>query len=597
MSNKEKKGNHKSMEGRVLRPGAFERFLALNNLEVAFSPDTQGGLITDKHGKHIAYVRSPYWRAEQGAPSLTRADIRPLHVYENPSLDHPNIQTGSEFEMYVWNPTSQDMAPIMSPSSPVPQTLIDLNGQGGFVFENDVLFQNLHPNKRKVGFSAELATGCMELNMPPSSNGVEAGLSLLGSMKTLSSVVDKQGWQLTPLASFPHRPIQKEDTHPHPYIQRIALDYMGWENGRHFTGSSFQVHVEMLSLEAALPAINLYQQISPLLYALSLSGPFINGETNPNLAAIYLEDETDPERQQDTNTYNALKHNNWHSVRYPSRWRGSPSGGVFQEPLPEQRHQFFSMVEAMLENDNPKSKQNIPNPGRAAGQHRDRIRVDIPPYGTLEISNMDTAGGNINKLIVIQELTKALIWKLQIYATAGKLQELCQQYPRLFYYPVSVKSLRNAHFASIEVAKNGLEANIPCPNGETVKADILLEELITFVNEPLIDAGLKIEYYGLPPEITKELQLSSSVPTSTDYELYRDDLGIVDLYGYYQTGIGTLSYWLKERAQNLVNLGFSSEEAIKNCMDNLGAAFHKHLVQTTGTTIAQLFDLPSPRGF
>ena len=99
----------------------------------------------------------------------------------------------------------------------------------------------------------------------------------------MAMVVEEQGWKLTPIAAFPHRPFEQSDMNQDDYVQRISHKYIKDHNIHHFLGSSFQVHVEMLDLESGLQAINMYQQVAPLLYAISLAGPFLHGQVNPNL--------------------------------------------------------------------------------------------------------------------------------------------------------------------------------------------------------------------------------------------------------------------------------------------------------------------------
>ena len=192
------------------------------------------------------------------------------------------------------------------------------------------------------------------------------------------------------------------------------------------------------------------------MYAISLAGPFAHGLTHPNLHDIYIQDEQNPKRTNDEESYNALNTDDWMSIRYAGRWRGSPSGGSYITPLPENVQKFFARAEAGLNNNDPQSPENIPSPARTGGHHTDRVRVDIRPNGTLEISNMDTFGGNVLKLGAIQEFTKVLMWKLQLYAKSGKMQELSQRFPQLFPPQVTEATLRSAHMNSIEVAKKVL---------------------------------------------------------------------------------------------------------------------------------------------
>ncbi|MEK7078879.1 MAG: glutamate-cysteine ligase family protein [Patescibacteria group bacterium] len=579
------KTNHKGMsEARSLSNDFLQWYLRRNHQEIHFDTQTQGGFIWDsKTHLPVAYIRSPFWRKEENDPQLHRNDIRPIFINPKESVSLDQLETGSELEVDTWDGSKSDGAPIMAKGSTVPARLKEMGNGDGFA-EEDTLFEELHPNVKKIGFSSELKNECIELNFHHSPDPIQTTLAMVHSLKKLAQIVQEQGWNLTPIASTPHKPINAEETSSDPYVNRIAMEYMGWENVRHFIGSSFQVHVEMLDLESGLKAINMYQQVAPLLYAISLAGPFAHGLTHPNLHDIYIQDEQNPKRTNDLESYNALNTDDWMSIRYAGRWRGSPSGGSYITPLPENVQKFFARAEAGLNNNDPQSPENIPSPARTGGHHTDRVRVDIRPNGTLEISNMDTFGGNVLKLGAIQEFTKVLMWKLQLYAKSGKMQELSQRFPQLFPPQVTEATLRSAHMNSIEVAKKGVDAVLQTAVGEQESASTLFDQLLGFVNEPLLNQIQEIQYAGLPQGVTQELKNSALVPDESTFQQYRDADGVVSVEGFYQErSVGTLSHWLKERAKNLKELRqMSDSEAIKDCMDNLGTFYHSFIAGLNG---------------
>ncbi len=564
-----------------IREDAFRRLLDDNGEYINFDPKTEGGFIW-KDGLPTGYIRSPFWRARENDTKLHGSDIRPVFTEPKPSASLQGVETGGEFEMYVWDPGNQTEAPVMAPNSSVPNTLEEANNGAHFEAE-DPIFEELDPDKKQIGYSAELATSCIEMNFHHTPHTFQAALSMARSLKTLAKAAEKEGWRLTPISAFPHRPLEPKDTSQDPYVKRIAMEFMGWENVRHFIGSSFQVHVEMLDLESGLKAMNMYQQIAPLLYALSLAGPFAHGSTQPNLHDMYIQDESSPRRVSDTESYDMLNNDDWMSIRYPARWRGSPSGGSYVKPLPENAGEFFTLAEAGLKNNDPHSPENIPSPARAGGHHTDRIRVDIGPNGTLEISNMDTFGGNVLKLAAIQEFTRVLMWKLQLYAKAGKMEQLSHEYPQLFPPQITENILRLAHINSIEVAKRGVDAVLQTADDQQATAGELFNQLLLFVNEPIHDFGQEVEYQGLPQGIMHELMKSAQVPNQQSFQNYREPDGVVSIDGFYKSGIGTLSHWLKQRARDLIEKrGMSEEDAIKDCMDNLGSAYHTFLAGLNG---------------
>jgi hypothetical protein len=583
--------SHKDMAGKVVDPLQFEAGLKDYGCRLEVDPSREGGFIW-KNGNGraaypVAYLKSPYWREEINDPNLRMSDIRPVFIQPKESAALEGIETGAEFEMFVWDPTNSDSAPVMESGSPVPHWLEAHSNGNGFV-EEDTIFPELNGEAKKIGFSDELIKSCIELNFHHSPNPEETAKSMARALRTLAQGVEQQGWLLIPTASLSHKPLSPEDTNQNPYVQRIAKGYMGWENVQHFTGSSWQVHVEMVDLKSSLKAINLYQQVSPLLYGLSLAGPFIHGQTDPNLKDIYLGGEKSQERLEDGETYEALNSKSWLSIRYPARWRGSPSGGVFTEPAPEDPQEFFAKAEAGLRDNQADSPTNIPSPARTMGHHRDRIRIDIKEHGTLEISNQDTYGGHVPKLAANQEFTRVLIWKLQVFAREDRLDELGQAYPELFNYPVTPESLRQTHLASIEVAKHGMDSQINGADGITHPARELFYQLMNFVNEPLSIPDEGIDYQGLPQGINRELYNSSLNPEDI-FASYTDQQGITSARGFYESGVGTLSHWMKRRAYELMDKGVSSEEAIKDTMGDLGKSYHQHLKEIDGQAIANLF--------
>lgn len=582
--------SHKELGGGApVERDIFSRWLRRHDLHINFDPQSEGGFIWDGNATPRAYVKSPVWRGQENDPTIRRTDMRPVFLDPKENVRLQETQSGGELEIYAWDPTVGKAAPIMGKDSPVSEKLQRINGNGREFQPEEILFESLSPDAKIIGFAPELAESCIELNSHHSPDARETALAFTRAVKKLMGVVEESGWLLTPVSIIPDKPIDVSDLSPDPYVPRMALNFMGWDNSRHFIGASWQVHVESLDLESSLKTANLYQSISPILYALSLSSPFLHGFIQPNLKDIYETGERKPERLEDQETYQALDSNDWMSIRYASRWRGSPSGGVFVEPIPEDREAFFAKAEEGLRINDIHSDRRIPSPARAAGHHRERIRIDIPPNGTLEIANMDTFGGHVLKLAAVQEFTRVLIWKLQIYAKSNRLDELSSRFPALFNYPVTIDQLRNAHMASIEVSKKGAAANILDAQGVQRNVFDLFDKLVEFVNEPINDEGNGIEFNGLPQGIIEELQKSALVPDEHVYSLYEDKNRIPSTKGFYEAGIGTIAHWLKKRASALKQCGWSDNMIIEDCMRDMGESYHAFLRKTNGKEIAHLF--------
>lgn len=526
--------SHKDMGGTLVPSGELQTAMAERGLSTKFDiASGDGGFIWNGHYP-VSYLRSSFWRAQEGDTDIHASDIRPLFIVSKEGIGLNTTGTGGELEIFVWDQKAGEMAPVLGEGSPIPDWLLAHGNGNGFEPENP-LFASLEEDARKIGFSAELLNGCIELNFHHSDEAVQVSLAMLRSLKKLDAAVNEQGWQVAPVSFFMHREAEPEDTNMDPYVQRIAMKYMKWENVRHFLGASWQVHVEMLDLESGLKALNEYQLVSPLTSAISLASPFGYGEINPNLKDIFLSDETSPARAGDTETLRALDSNDWLSFRYPGRWRGSPSGGVFEKPAPETLPEFFSQAEKMLMDNSPDSTENIPSPARTMGHHRDRIRPDIGPHGTLEISNMDTFGGDPLKLAANQEFTRVLAWKLQYFARTGQMAEVAKAYPELFCATVDSDGLRTAHINSIEVSKRGVDATVVGANGLPYRAGDLFVWLTDFVNDPITDESNNIDFKGLPKGVTDEMLAAASVPTESHYEKFRDENGITSAEGFYKS--------------------------------------------------------------
>lgn len=569
-----------------------------------FEPGTQGGLLMNKKAVPIGWILPPFWRNREGDSSqVTTGDIKDLYSDENPVPDISNINSGGELEVLVWDPDAGDMAPAMTPDSNMRLTLADhnelikqTNGNGIEFYEDvDPFVGNLLPSERhRVGFSDEFLTGLMELNFPPAHDPEERTIAMLFALKKIARLAEKQGWRLTPISALPHRPINTADVNPNPYIQKISREYMGFSNSRHFVGASWQTHVEMLDLESALAATNRMQEVTPILYAFSLAGPFLNGQINPNLSSNFgdnLEGRNQELKQSTYETLSSIESGDglsdgiWYSTRYFSRVFGSPSGGVMTSPLPESTEEFYQLASEGL------ASGDIPAPSRVGAHHGDfRIRPDIGPYGTIEVACLDTFGGHPLKLAAIQEFIRVLGWKLQLMAKRGNLDEAHQHYPALFSEKINAERFREVHNNTIKVAREGTEAELLGADGNTSSISDLYTQLESFVNEPIIDEEEEISFKGLPSEVTRQMQLSFGKPgDSRDY--FMDSSQLPSVYGFYETGEGTLSDWLLIRAQSSrqSNPDWTEEQIIADCMRDLGESYHTYLNKLNGYAIKKLF--------
>jgi len=554
----EAKETHKAMAG-------GERFQFPPDLH-PYSPETDfrqdGGLLASQSGVPVSFVRGPFWRAEENDPTVRQDDVHPLfrrREQENLSLLRiTDVDVGGELETYWWTPSGRAFL-VMAADSPVKQALIDYNNGSPIRFIEEQDMYGVWPEE--IAFSAELAQFCLELNFDHSPDSLARGIQQLKVLQTLAKIGLENGAFMIPVSSFPHRPLSQEDVNENPYVRRIALEYMGWENVRLFVGASWQTHSEMITLETALKATNYLQQIAPIIHALTLSGPFIDGN-------IFLSDRNLTGMGENPDI--------WHSVRYLTRYLGSPSGGVLREPLPETEREFWQRANDLLRTG------EIPTPARTGGHHTDfRLRPDIPPNGTIEVAFMDTAGAHPAKILALQELLRVVSWKLQMAALSAREEEL----PELLFSSLTPERLRETHHASIAVSQRGIEAEMKAADGCSYPVKYLWEQLIAWVNQ----AVPEWDFYGLPAGITEELNKSAQVVDIKTLKQYEDRQGLVSSRGFYETGRGTLSQWLLARAFQLTEIGQSEQEAVINCMTELGSAYYAFLQTMEEKDIKALF--------
>lgn len=410
-----------------------KRYAGIKHLKLDFDPATQGGLMRDQTGNPIRQLRGPRWRGNNGDPLQNIRDFTRFYTDENPSM-MPG-RTGAEFEFQVydrqgnWVSATNDNDPIRRGLEHYNERVKKLNGNGITGFVEEASYAPGLAHNSYIGWSPEWTSNMLELNFAPGIDARARNRRFLSGIKTLVRIVEENDAIVVPVSVIPNREIRRADITRQPYVQRIALDVVGEETMPHYNGTSFQTHVEMLDHESARKAINLFQLVSPVIYAGTLSGPFMAGQTNPDLHQRYKDV---PGIDRDPLKMWALEHmpkGEHASYRVYGRVFGSPSGGPMREPLPENSEEFWDKAHNMLKSG------EIPTAVRVGGHHSDfRVRVDLPPHGTIEYAAMDTAGARVQKLIALQEFTRALGWKLQYLIKTGKMDEAAKspEYRMLF---------------------------------------------------------------------------------------------------------------------------------------------------------------------
>lgn len=138
------------------------------------------------------------------------------------------------------------------------------------------------------------------------------------------------------------------------------------------------------------------------------------------------------------------------------------------------------------------------------------------------------------------------------------------------------------------IAKDGTNAEITCMDGEKHDVRYLWSRLVDFVQRPIIDHSRGVSYTGLPNGIVDELDRSFQDP-EIFYQSSRDSSGITSVDGFYRTGVGTLSQWMKRREKELKARGYSEQDAIKDIMQDVGRNSHQHIKSTDKETLERMY--------
>ncbi len=561
----EQKGKgHKDMGGETESPA---KLLAPYDTP-SFDPLKQGGLLTADASTE-AYVRPSYFR--RNPEGLTKNDVKGIYLDNKPpeKLGFEHTDSGLEGEYFIFDDQGE-MVSAMNPGDPFRTALERFNENARQI------------NDEEIGYTVEMSSNCVELTFDHGTDIDQRNRNYLGTLKSLITIADETGVNIAPIANIPHRRLQPEEITDDPYTQKITFDVQGWDAAQHFDIASIQPHVEVLDHKAARKAINHLQHVSPILLGGTLSGPFMDGMLQPNPEERYADAPGVDGDSWKEATIENLEQGEHQSYRPKGRFFGSPSGGVLRQPIPEEENEFLASIGAKLENG------EVPTAGREGGHHTDRYRVDIPPYGTLELCTLDPAGGKTERVIAMREFVRGLGWKMQMHLINGDFPEVQERYPALFGQEPSEASFEIAHHNTMRVAKHGADANLEGMDGKEYTTRELWKQLRDFVQEPLIDEEKQIVYQGLPPGIIKEVSRAFIDPDKT-MDKFRDADGITSVSGFYETGIGNISQWMLQGAKDRIAVGMKEQEAVMAVTVDVARSFHEHIKTTTVADIQELY--------
>lgn len=518
--------------GEVISDAQWSKWLDANGLQFEGNVRTEGGLIS-RVADNIptGWVLPPVFRDAPGA--LREDEIKTVITddrLEGENTPLSEVKQGVELEMFGYDGRTRDMAPIMSDKARA--AFPDL-----VPVHNKDLFGD---NDKRWGCSSELLESCLEVGFKEDNNRERSAVRIVQQLQLVQRMVEvtTPGAQILPVSTLPHRELTKADLTSDDYVRTMALKVMGWEKAQYFTGASAQGHTEGLSQSAILYAANQLQHISALLYALTLAAPFTHGEPTGL------------------------------SGRYEICKKGSPSAGVYVEPLPlDPQAYYWDIIQPQLK------AGETPSADRGAGQHRTRSRFSIKPHGTIESVEGDTAGADPNRLIAMQYLRDVVLWKFQHFYLHGDYS-FYDRYPRLFGEP-SKQTYERADENSKRIAAQGLEAPLFGHDGVEYSGKELFRELLAFAKEPVVKNG-QVLCEGLPPLVSQHLHKGTITPTQASFGFYLRQ-GFPSAEGYYQSGIGTVAHWQRERYNRLRGDGFSHDDALHNTLADISDSWDRHI--------------------
>lgn len=561
--------NHKGMEGRLHAPGIFERWSKIHGYQLNFDPGMTGGLVR-KDDLVAGYVRPPPYRASRGR-ELTLQDVRPVTLKNKPSkeLSFDRTDSGLEIEFFGFDPEGE-VIPMMNNGDAFLRILTSYNNRAK------------SKGRKNVGVTREMSSNCVEATFDHDTDINNRIDNYLTTIQTVVAIAECLDIGIAPIAIIPHRRLSPEDVTQDEYHRRLTFDIQTWDAAQHFDIASIQPHAEILDHVAARKAINYLQFANPILFAPTVSGPFMDGKINPNPFDRYSSAPHIDEDPLKKETLERVSPGQYHSLRPFGRFFGSPSGGILREPFPVSEKEFLDSVEIKL------NKGEIPSAGREGGHHTDRYRCDILPYGTIESCVMDPSGGRLQRNVAMREIFNGLLWKMQIHFIDGTFDEKAKEFTALFGQEPTVDSFRTTHWNLLEVARDGTNANIQGMDNQKYTIKDMWHLLKRYIQEPLVDEKNNINYQGLPSGIIEEVDKSFADPSGL-YEFFRDENGFTSTRGYYETGIGTMSQWMIQGAKDRIAGGVTEKQAIMAVTVDVANSFRVHTKQMTLDKLKALF--------
>lgn len=370
----------------------------------AFDPDEQGGLGVTPDGQ-VFEIRHPYW-ASNGSTDITqRAQLLPVRVIE----ENRRI-VGFEWLGAPFDPSKPSLG---SESEFAPRHA----GKSYKITPDGV--HALYPDGSaeplvQAGWDPEALQGMVEFKSEPALGFSAHRMNVIKSTYENELRLEAHGLNHAGLALYPED-FHREDTWLSAYAQKV-LGRM--RNTREFGVMSDQLHIQILTPEAAMHAMNKYQAVQAVVGLLTAAAPVRDGLFDTTIGKHYrlgtpMEEKLAAARATGDYLDPYLDDHDYlrrFAGDVPYDWRelarllGSGSSGALEEAAPVELLATLRQADAGLRNG------SLVSTGRVLGAHTDRLRLDL---GTIEVMNMGTAGGNLHKKLAVQELVSKYFVALQ----------------------------------------------------------------------------------------------------------------------------------------------------------------------------------------
>lgn len=328
---------------------------------------------------------------------------------------------------------------------------------------------------------------------------------------------------IDPASALMHRlPTEADVRDNNPYMARVAELL---PKSVEFIGSGVHMHVDVAAERAPLVA-NYLRLIVPYMNLPLQSAPFAFGDPHPRMGEVY---DFEPSKPYDGQPMQ--------SGRYVSRVARLENGGVGIKLAHD------TMEGALRHSEQRLLTGEVNHPARLYGSHADvRIRYDAVSddkkdgMARIEVCVFDTGAYRAESLIAVAELLKAVTWRIESAVSIGEqgIDQLHRTHSDLFGTRPGIDTIANNLYRteenSLAMAYDGFDASVQDYTGKTRTARNLFWRVYDFGAKK---APLNVAVF----------QKAAMNKATLDYHILQS--GLPTLRGYYDTGYGTPSDWIR----------------------------------------------------